>query len=149
MSGPRPPFEPTAVDLRDYVEFNLGGASTRRVFLTDVVAVDLVCLEPGQAVDARCFETADVVYTVVGGTAWVVTDDAEVTLRPLQALMVPAGVAHGLRNDSADPLIVQVVVSPPEEAAAAVHGPITTPSGKAGAGQGPGLLDRLRRTLGG
>ncbi|HWB71222.1 MAG TPA: cupin domain-containing protein [Egibacteraceae bacterium] len=148
-TGPPAAFEPAAVDLRDYVAFDLDAAAIRRVFATDVVAVDLVCLEPGQQVRARTFPTADAIYTVVGGVAWVVTDEAQVTLRPLQAVMIPAGVAHGLRNDSPDPLILQVVISPPDDAPAAVPGPARPSSGQLGARRAAGLLDRLRRVLGG
>jgi quercetin dioxygenase-like cupin family protein len=144
------PFSPTAVDLRDYVEFDLAGARGRRVFATDVVAVDLSCLEPGQLIEARTFPTADVIYTVLGGIAWVVADDAEVTLRPLQSVMVPAGTPHGVRNDSPDPLILQVVVSPPDEAPETTVGPLAAPSDDVGrTGQREGFAARLRKGLGG
>jgi quercetin dioxygenase-like cupin family protein len=139
--------EPTPVDLRDYVAFDLEGAGGRRVFATDVVAVDLVCLEPGQVVEARVFSTADAIYTVLGGTAWVVTDAAEVTLTALQSVMLPAGVAHGIRNDAADPLILQAVVSPPDEAPRATPGPVVEPSPDLGTPPPAGLLERLRRLL--
>jgi len=141
-------FEPTAVDLRDYVTFDLEGAAGRRVFATDVVAVDLVCLEPHQVVPARTYASADAIYTVLGGRAWVVTDEAEVTLAALQSVIVPAGVPHGLRNEAPDPLILQVVVSPPDEAPPLPPGPAVEPGATAPA-PSPGLLDRLRRTLGG
>lgn len=119
-STPPPPAHdaPRAVDLRDYVIFDLDGAAGRRVLATDVLAVDVVCLEPRQTVPARTFSGADVVYTVLGGVAWVVTDEAEVTLAALQAVVIPAGVPHALRNESSDPLILQVLVSPPDEVAA-------------------------------
>ncbi len=143
MSDPTS-FEPTAVDLRDYVEFDLDGARGRRVFATDVVAVDLSCLEPNQQIEARTFPTADVIYTVLGGIAWVVTDDAEVTLTALQSVLIPAGVPHGLRNDSPDPLILQVVVSPPDEAPPTTFGPAVEPSPGVGTPP-PGLLERWRR----
>ncbi len=144
------PFSPIAVDLRDYVEFDVAGARGRRVFATDVVAVDLSCLEPGQMIEARTFPTADVIYTVLGGLAWVVADDSEVTLQPLQSVMVPAGIPHGVRNDSADPLIVQVIVSPPDEAPETTLGPAEEPT--PGLGQTKpkeGFTARLRRGLGG
>jgi quercetin dioxygenase-like cupin family protein len=140
------PFEPVAVDLRDYVVFDPSKAVTRRVFATDVVAVDLICLEPQQVVGARAFPTADVVYTVLGGRAWVVTDEAEATLEPLQSVIVPATVPHGIRNDSPDPLILQVVVSPPDEVPA-VWGPPPIP--RKPAKQKHSAADRLRKTLGG
>ena len=146
---PDVPFEPIAVDLRDYVEFDLELPAGRRVMETDVLALDLICLEPQQTLDARTFETADAVYTVLGGQAWVVTDDAEVTLQSLQAVMVPAGIAHGLRNSSADPLILQVVTSPPDEAPVVPAGVTEQSSAeRRAAAEKPGLLDRLRRGLG-
>lgn len=138
--------DPVPVDLRDYVDFDLAGASGRRVFATDVVAIDLVCLEPGQSVQARSFGTADAIYTVLGGVAWIVTDDAEVTLEALQSVMVPATVPHGIRNDHADPLVLQVVVSPPDEAPAARPGPSSNPEPRPGK-RPPGMLERLRQRL--
>lgn len=144
-----PAFEPTAVDLRDYVDFDLTAAAGRRVFTTDVVAVDLVCLEPSQVIDARTLAGADAIYTVLGGRAWVVTDDAEVSLDPLQAIVVPAGVPHGVRNNAPDPLILQVVVSPPDEMPGSVHGPAATAEPVTEPPSGPSVLDRLRRVLGG
>jgi quercetin dioxygenase-like cupin family protein len=140
------PFEPVAVDLRDYVVFHQGEVITQRVLATDVVAVDLVCLEPQQVIGARAFPTADVVYTVLGGRAWVVTDEAEATLEPLQSVMVPAAVPHGVRNDSPDPLILQVVVSPPDEVPA-VSGPPPVPRKPARSKRS--AADRLRKALGG
>lgn len=148
-SDDAPAFEPTAVDLRDYVDFTESGPSTRRVFATDVVAVDLVGFEPQQVIGAQVFATADVIYTVVGGRAWVVTDDAEVTLEPLQSVMIPAGVAHGVRNDAPDPLILQVVVSPPDDLPAPPAGPVALPASGSARRTTPGLVDRLRRVLGG
>ena len=145
------PFEPVAVDLRDYVDFDLAEAIGRRVFTTDVVAVDLVCLQPGQQIGARTLAGADAIYTVLGGRAWVVTDEAEATLEPLQAVVVPAGIPHGVRNDGADPLILQLVVSPPDELPDSAGGPATEAADLGSSAQPAraGLRDRLRRTLGG
>jgi mannose-6-phosphate isomerase-like protein (cupin superfamily) len=105
--------EPVAVDLRDYVAFDQRRAVRARVYETDMVAVDMLCLEPGQQLGARTHEESDAVYTVIGGRAWVVTDDAEVALEPLQAVLIPAGTPHGVRNDAPDPLLLQTVTSLP------------------------------------
>ena len=153
MPGMQPsPYEPTAVDLRDYVDFDLAAAVGRRVVTTDVVAVDIVCLEPGQVIEARTLTGADVIYTVLGGRVWVVTDETEVTLEPLQAVVIPAAIPHGLRNDGADPLILQVVVSPPDEMPESVIGPAPAAAEAAAAAPAepkPSVLDRMRRVLGG
>ena len=141
--------DPVPVDLRDYVLFDPAAAAGRRVFATDVVAVDLVCLEPGQTLPARAFPTADAIYTVLGGRAWIVTDDAEVTLDPLQSVMMPATVPHGLRNASPDPLILQVVISPPDEAPEMAEGPTDEGLPSPARVAAPSLSERLRRALGG
>lgn len=105
--------EPVAVDLRDYAVFDTDHAVRSRVIVTDLVAVDLLCLEPGQQLAARTHDESDTVYIVIGGRAWVATHDSEVTLDPLQAVLLPAGATHGLRNDSPDPLLLQAISSLP------------------------------------
>lgn len=143
------PFEPMAIDLRHYVDFDLQSPSGRRAISTDVMALDVICLQPQQIIEVRTFETADAVYTVLGGTAWVVTDQTEVTLSPLQAVLIPAGIPHGLKNTAADPLILQVLTSPPDEIAVLPPGPVPEAAAEqAHIDARPSLTDRLRRTLG-
>jgi mannose-6-phosphate isomerase-like protein (cupin superfamily) len=105
--------ETAAADLRDHVAFDPGHAVRSRVYETDLLALDMLCLEPGQQLGARTYAESDTVYVVVGGRAWVVTDEVEVTLDPLQSVLVPAGTSHGVRNDSPDPLLLQTVTSLP------------------------------------
>lgn len=102
-----------AADLRDHVAFERDAAVRSRIYETELLALDLLCLEPGQQLGARTHAESDTVYIVVGGRAWVVTDDGEVTLDPLQSVLVPAGTAHGIRNDAPDPLLLQAVMSLP------------------------------------
>lgn len=106
-------MEPAAADLRDHVAFDTAKAVRSRVHETALLAVDMVCLEPGQQLAARTYDESDALYAVIGGRAWIVTDGAEVTLDPLQTVMIPAGTPHGVRNDSPDPLLLQVVSSLP------------------------------------
>ncbi len=105
--------EPVAVDLRDYVAFDAARAVRSRVLETDLLAVDMLCLEPGQHLAARAHDESDTVYVVIGGRAWIVTADSEVTLEPLQAVLIPAGTTHGIRNESPDPLLLQTISSLP------------------------------------
>jgi quercetin dioxygenase-like cupin family protein len=107
----RAPVRP--VDLRDYVEFALGSAKRVRVFTSEQLALDLWCVEPQQATPVLHLPDRDVAYTVVGGRSWFVTDEGEVGLDPLGAMLVPAGVVHGIDNRAPDPLIVVAVSSPP------------------------------------
>jgi oxalate decarboxylase/phosphoglucose isomerase-like protein (cupin superfamily) len=65
-----------------------------------------------------------VVYTVVGGRSWFVTDDGEIGLDPMGAMLVPAGTVHGIDNRAPDPLIVLASSSPPSDEP--VDPPVTT-----------------------
>lgn len=102
-----------AVDLRDYADFRRGPASCVRVFAADHLAVDLWCIEPGASTGVLHFPEQDTTYTVIGGRSWFVTDDGEVGLDPLGALLVPADTVHGIDNRLADPLIVLAATAPP------------------------------------
>lgn len=124
MADPTPSEPPTdasggdpvrPVDLRDYVDFSPEAARRTRVFATDHLAHDLWCIEPQQSTEVLHYPDTDVTYTVIGGRSWFVTDQGEVGLDPMGALLVPAGVVHGIDNRGADPLIVAAVQSPPGE----------------------------------
>lgn len=101
------------VDLRDYVDFSRHEARRIRALATERFAVDLWCLEPGQATPVLLLKDQDASYTVVGGRSWFVTDEGEIGLDPMGTLLVPGGVAHGIDNRGADPLIVVATVAPP------------------------------------
>jgi quercetin dioxygenase-like cupin family protein len=103
---------PLPVDLRDWVRFSLSEAVRVRVQRTELLAVDLWCLEPQQATEVLRSD-ADITYTVLAGRSWFVTEDGDIGLDPLGSMLVPAGTAHGVDNRAPDPLIVMAVSSPP------------------------------------
>ncbi|HEX9888775.1 MAG TPA: hypothetical protein VGA69_04815 [Nitriliruptorales bacterium] len=123
---PPPATRPVPVDLRDYVRFDRGGATRVRVFATEVLTVDLWCIEPQQATDVLLYADADISYTVVGGRSWFVTDQGEIGLDALGALLVPAGTAHGIDNRAPDPLIVLATASPPDGDQASTDAPVVS-----------------------
>lgn len=135
-SGVRP------VDLRDYVDFSPDAATRVRVLAGDHLAVDLWCIEPQQATPVLHDPDRDVTYTVLGGRSWFVTDDGEVGLDPLGAILVPAGVIHGIDNRGADPLIVSATSSPPS---AQPPAPPTSREALAVRHETPGRTGPLRR----
>lgn len=103
------------VDLRDHVSFSKGAATRVRVLATDHLGVDLWCIEPQQATDVLHQPERDVHYTVLGGRSWFVTEEGEVGLDALGAVLVPADTVHGIDNRAPDPLIVLAVSSPPSD----------------------------------
>lgn len=144
-----PPTRVRPVDLRDYVRFVDGQACRVRVLVTDHLALDLWCLQPQTVTPPLHLPDEDVTYTVLGGRSWFVTDDGEVGLDPLGAMLVPAGVVHGIANRAADPLIVMATSAPPsqepeQEPAERTDAAVHWDDGS------PGLLRRsLDRLLGG
>lgn len=144
MTDPVPPETPPQVrpvDLRDYVDFAVDAAHRVRVHATGRLALDVWCLEPRQATSALHLEQ-DVAYTVIAGRSWFVTDQGEVGLDPMGALVVPAGVIHGFENRSADPLIVTAATTPPGAA------PVADPVADDGAAMvWPRRPGPVRRTL--
>ena len=112
-----PGGEVRPVDLRDWVDFSPDAARRTRVFVTGQLAHDLWCIEPQQSTGVLQYPDADVTYTVIGGRSWFVTEQGEVGLDPMGALLVPAGVVHGIDNRGADPLIVAAVSAPPDDGA--------------------------------
>jgi quercetin dioxygenase-like cupin family protein len=142
--APVAPVQP--VDLRDHVDFSTERAVRVRVFATERLALDVWCIEPRQSTPVLHEPDRDVAYTVIGGRSWFVTDQGEVGLDPMGAMLVPAGTVHGIDNRAADPLIVLAASSPPSgdpvdvpvaDLAAAVHLPAA----------GPGPLRRLVESL--
>jgi quercetin dioxygenase-like cupin family protein len=142
--------DPTAgvvpVDLRDWVDLSPDRATRVRALATDRAALDLWCLEPGQSTPVLRLPEQDVTYVVIGGRSWFVTDEGEVGLDPMGAMLVPAGVVHGIDNRGADPLIVLATVSPPG------HAPADAPISRTGAAirrgaRRPNPLARAWRSL--
>jgi mannose-6-phosphate isomerase-like protein (cupin superfamily) len=134
------------VDLRDYVTFSTDGPSRVRVYASEHLALDLWCLEPRQSTAALRLDE-DVTYTVVGGRSWFVTEEGEVGLDPMGAMLVPGGLAHGFENRSADPLIVVATQAPPGEEGE--DAPVADEQSAVQPDPGPGLLRRVyERVLG-
>ena len=120
-SGGAPDGDPAGarvrpVDIRDYVDPVRGEATTRRIFATEQLAVDVWCLEPRTATQPLHLPDRDISYTVLAGRSWFVTDEGEVGLDPLGAILVPADVVHGFENRSPDPLMVLASSAPPGDA---------------------------------
>jgi mannose-6-phosphate isomerase-like protein (cupin superfamily) len=63
---------------------------------------DLYCLEPEQAQKVHAHEGIDKVYVVLSGCPIVQLGDEERSLSPGQAAYAPAGLPHGVRNQSSE-----------------------------------------------
>lgn len=63
---------------------------------------DLYCLEPGQAQKVHAHDGIDKIYVVMTGNPTVQLGDEARPLHAGQAAYAPAGLVHGVRNDTTE-----------------------------------------------
>jgi len=83
------------------------------VFATPRLFYDLYCLEPGQAQKVHAHPASDKVYLVLEGRATITLGEEERELGPDEAVLCPAGVAHGARCAGEGGAVLLVVTTPP------------------------------------
>jgi mannose-6-phosphate isomerase-like protein (cupin superfamily) len=99
--------------LRDARRFAAEKMVKSGMFATERLYYDVYCLEPGQAQKVHAHDASDKVYLVLDGKAVVTLGDDERELGPEEAVLCPAGVRHGVRNDSGERAALLVVTTPP------------------------------------
>ncbi|MBI1374588.1 MAG: cupin domain-containing protein [Phycisphaera sp.] len=73
---------------------------------------DVYCLRPGQEQKVHDHADNDKVYHVLTGTPTVIIGDDRSVVGPGTTAIAPAGVPHGLRNDSEEDATLLVVMAP-------------------------------------
>jgi quercetin dioxygenase-like cupin family protein len=84
----------------------------RRVFETDRTLTDLYCLDPGQEQFLHVLEGADKVLVVLAGRVLVRVEDDSAEAAQYEAVLVPAGAKHALKNLGPEPAVLVVFVGP-------------------------------------
>lgn len=74
---------------------------------------DLYCLLPGQTQKDHAHADNDKVYCVLSGTPTVRIGDEFRELRANDVAVAPAGVVHGVRNETEENVVLLVVMAPP------------------------------------
>ena len=74
--------------------------------------VGLNAFEPGQSHALHAHADMDKVYLVVEGEGHFLLEGSSVAVRAGEILVAPAGVPHGVRNDSDARLLVMAVLAP-------------------------------------
>lgn len=73
---------------------------------------DVYCLEPGQAQKEHSHVENDKIYHVLTGTCLVRVGDQTQCLSTGEIAVAPAGIVHGVRNDSDQRATLLVVMAP-------------------------------------
>ncbi|HEU5321487.1 MAG TPA: cupin domain-containing protein [Methylomirabilota bacterium] len=103
----------TKIRVREQARFSAERMAKVALAATSRVLLDLYCLEPGQAQTVHSHADQDKIYFVLEGQGRFRLDEAEETLEAGEALAAPAGVRHGVANESGRRLLVLVLVAPP------------------------------------
>jgi quercetin dioxygenase-like cupin family protein len=77
------------------------------------VMVGLNCLEPGQTQKTHAHEGADKFYFVLEGRGKFTVADVEQDAAAGSLVVAPAGIPHGVTNNSSERLSLLVTIAPP------------------------------------
>jgi mannose-6-phosphate isomerase-like protein (cupin superfamily) len=98
--------------LAGLIAFDERRMAKHRVFETDRTLTDLYCLDPGQEQFLHVLEGSDKVLVVLAGRVLVRVEDDTAEVAQYEAVLVPAGAKHALKNLGPDPAVLVVFVGP-------------------------------------
>ena len=101
------------IRVKDHAKVNPERMAKIALATTARAQLDLYCLAPGQEQKPHSHPDQDKIYFVLEGRGRVMVGDGVETLEAGEAVVAPAGVAHGLANAGTTPLLALVVVTPP------------------------------------
>ncbi|SDE43549.1 Cupin domain-containing protein [Thermus arciformis] len=99
-------------DVRSLARYDPEKMAKIPVFHSEKMFYDLYALLPGQAQKVHAHEGSDKVYYVLEGEVVARVGEEEALLAPGMAVFAPSGVPHGVRNESASPALLLVVMAP-------------------------------------
>ncbi len=103
---------PLAIKRLDARRYDASRMQKVNLFETPRFFLDVYCLEPGQVQKPHRHEGADKVYAVLEGEVLVRVGEDTGTIRGGEAVVAPAGLDHGLENQSGARAAVLVFMAP-------------------------------------
>ena len=100
------------VNVRDAFEFNPEKMKKVSLFNTDNFFCDIYCLEPGQSQSEHTHDDSDKIYHGLAGKCRVRIGDESRLLEPGQVAVAPAGVVHGVHNETDQRAALLVIMAP-------------------------------------
>lgn len=104
---------PSAIRPEDHAVFRDDKMGKSTLFESKSILVGLNCFEPGQEHALHAHAGMDKVYHVVSGKGLFLLEGQEIPMETGVMLIAPDGVAHGIRNDGGERLVVLAILSPP------------------------------------
>jgi quercetin dioxygenase-like cupin family protein len=106
MEGPNP------IRPEEHAVFAPDKMGKATLFRSERILVGLNSFEPGQEHPLHAHSGMDKVYHVLSGQGRFLLEDREIPMQAGQMLIAPEAVAHGIRNDSTEQLIVLAILAP-------------------------------------
>jgi quercetin dioxygenase-like cupin family protein len=103
---------PEAIRPEEHAVFAADRMGKATLFRSARILVGLNSFEPGQEHPLHAHSGMDKVYHVLSGQGCFLLEDREISMRAGQMLIAPEGVAHGIRNDAEERLIVLAILAP-------------------------------------
>ena len=89
------------------------GSTIRELHHTSEQSLAEAALEPGQATQRHYHERSEEIYLVTKGSGELEVGGEIHTVRPGDAVLIPAGAWHMLANDGTSELLILCMCSPP------------------------------------
>jgi hypothetical protein len=100
-------------DIRDLVHFADDDARRATLFESENIWSEIICLQGAQGAGPMADPAADGIVCVLAGEVAAQIGKGRLRMRQWECVQVPAGEELTLRNASAEPSVVLLVLSPP------------------------------------
>lgn len=103
---------PSVIRPAEHAEWRPDRMGKSTLFQSRRLLVGLNCFEPGQFHALHAHSGMDKVYQVVEGEGVLLLGGRELPLKAGELVVAPDGVPHGIRNTSAQRLLVLAILAP-------------------------------------
>lgn len=99
-------------NYRTLVQFSNEKMAKVNLFESHRMFADFYCLRPGQSQKTHSHADNDKIYFLLEGECVCILGEQERVLLPGESCVAPAGVPHGVRNDSEGEIVLLVMMAP-------------------------------------
>ena len=103
---------PTVIRPQEHAQWRAEGMGKSTIYQSSHLLVGLNAFEPGQAHTLHAHADMDKVYLVIEGQGLFLLEGSEVAMQVGEMLVAPAGVPHGVRNNSNARLLMMAMLAP-------------------------------------
>jgi quercetin dioxygenase-like cupin family protein len=103
---------PDAIRPEQHAVFGEKKMGKATLFESERILVGLNSFEPGQEHKLHAHAGMDKVYQVLEGSGVFLLEGREIPMQAGVMLVAPEGVAHGIRNDGGERLVVLAILAP-------------------------------------